>query len=200
MNTFKAATDSALLESFVSGDQQAIAELVRRYQSSIYTATYMVVRDKYVAEDILQDTFYKFIKVVMAGKYRHQDKLSGYLVRIAHNLAVDYVRRQKALPMITAKDGKDIFSVYNFSVESSLDRIERNEEKANLKWAIAQLNDKEREVVMLRYFADMSFKEIAELTNLNVNTTLGRMRRAVKSLRKHLVKQEKKYDSTLYQI
>ena len=198
MHNLKAESDSFLIESFVSGDQKAIAVLVKRYQSKVYTAANLVVKDRYVAEDILQDTFCKFIIAVREEKYKHLDKLGGYLVRVAHNLAIDYIRRKNIAPTITNYDGEDIFQFLNIREDSALDSEDANDLHARLRKAINQLPDEQREIVLLRYFAQMSFKEIADLTHINLNTALGRMRYGVMNLRKHLIQKEKEYDSKLY--
>ena len=198
MNTLKASTDLDLIESFLSGNQNAFETIVRRHQKKIYSTAMLVVRDKYVAEDILQDTFLKFFKVLNEGRYQHLDKLLPFLLRISHNLAVDYIRRTSNAPIITTANGKNIFDFLNIGDEIAFDVIDKNFEKERLKWAIAKLPEKQREMLLLRYFADMPFKEIAELINVNQNTCLGRMRYAIKNLKKYLVPKVKKYDQNLY--
>jgi RNA polymerase sigma factor (sigma-70 family) len=198
MNTLKASTDLDLIESFLSGNQNAFATLVRRHQQRIYSTAMLVVRDKYIADDILQETFLKFFKVLTEGKYQHRDKLLPFLLRISHNLAIDSVRRTRSSPVITTADGKNIFDFLNIGEEFSFDGYDKNIEKERLKWAIAKLPEQHREILLLRYFADMSFKDIAELINVNQNTCLGRMRYAIKNLKKYLVPKVKRYDQNLY--
>jgi len=198
MQTLQAVSDSFLIESFLSGNQKSFEQLVRRHQSRIFSTALLVVRDKYVAEDILQESFIRFFKVLQSGKYKEEGKLLPYLLRISHNLAIDYIRTSKKAPAITSADGEDVFRFLDLKVESTLDRMEKDELNGRLKWAIAQLPDDQREVVILRHFAQMTFKEIAELTGLNINTALGKMRYAIKGLRKHLVQKQKKYDPNLY--
>lgn len=198
MNTLKAVSDSFLIESYQSGNQKAFAQLVRRYQSRIYTTAFVVVRDRYVAEDILQDTFCKFVVVLQKGTYKHSDQLCGFLLRIAHNLAIDHVRKQTAAPKIVSPDGEDIFSFLNIPDHASLIKQNRDEMLNDLKEAIKQLPDDQREIVLLRCFSNMSFREISELTGLNINTALGRMRYAVQSLKKILLQKKEKYDPKFY--
>lgn len=198
MNSLKTVSDSALIESYLSGNQKSFEQLVRRYQSRVYSTAYVVVKDRYVAEDILQDTFCKFVLVLQKGNYTHADKLCGYLVRIAHNLSIDHVRRQKISPQIVSPDGDDIFSYLNIPDNDSLLRQDKESMLADLKWAIKQLPDDLREIVLLRCFSNMAFKEISELTGLNINTALGRMRYAVQHLKKILPKKKENYDPNLY--
>jgi len=198
MNTLKASTDSDLIESFLSGNQNAFETIVRRHQSKIYSTAMLVVRDKYIAEDILQETFLKFFKSLNTGKYQEQNKLLPFLLRISHNLAIDHVRRLTDAPVITSANGKNIFDFLNIGEEFAFDAYDKNIGKERLKWAIAKLPEKHREILLLRYFADMSFKEIAELLDVNQNTCLGRMRYAIKNLKKYLVPKVKRYDQNLY--
>lgn len=199
MQTLQAVSDSSLIESFLSGNQKAFEQLVRRHQSRVYSTALLVVRDKYVAEDILQDSFIRFFNVLQSGKYREDGRFLPYILRISHNLAIDYIRNSKRVPTITSSDGEDVFRFLDFKTESALDCMEKEERNGHLKWAISKLPDDQREVVILRHFGKMSFKEIADLTGLNINTTLGKMRYALVNLRKHLVVQKKtKYDPNFY--
>lgn len=198
MQTLQAVSDSSLIESFLSGNQKSFELLVRRHQSRIYSTALLVVRDKYVAEDILQDCFVRFFKTLQAGKYKEDGRLLQYLLRISHNLAIDYVRRLKIVPTIRTEEGVDIFQFLDFEEETTLDRMERDQDHSRLKWAISLLPDDQREVVILRTFGNCTFKEIADITGLNFNTALGKMRYAIKSLRKHLIQNAKKYDPNLY--
>lgn len=198
MQTLQAVSDSSLIESFLSGNQKSFEQLVRRHQSRVYSTALLVVRDKYAAEDILQDCFIKFFHVLQAGKYQENGRLLPFLLRIAHNLAIDYIRRSKHVPIITSSDGEDVFRFIDIKTESVLDQLEKGEMNSRLKWAISQLPDDEREVVILRHFGKMSFKEIAEVTGLNLNTALGKMRYALINLRKQLIPKQKKYDPNFY--
>jgi RNA polymerase sigma factor (sigma-70 family) len=198
MNTLKASTDSDLIQSFLSGNQNSFEILVRRYQSQVYTASWILTRDKYVSEDILQETYIKFYQVIRDGRYEHRDKVCAYLVRLAHNLSCDYLRIKNRQPVITSVNGKEIFNFLNISEEISLDSFDRDVNKERLKWAISKLPESQREMVMLRYFAGMSFKEISEMIGVNHNTCLGRMRYAVDNLKKYLVPKRKRYAQNLY--
>jgi RNA polymerase sigma-70 factor (ECF subfamily) len=198
MKTKHASTDSELIGSFLDGNIKSFEILVKRYQNRVYSTAMLVVRDRYVAEDIVQDTYLKFYQVLSENRYVHDEKTSAYLVRISHNLAIDHVRRLSRNPVITTVDGKNIFEILNIGKEISFDEFDKDKEKEKLKWAISQLPEREREILMLRYFAEMKFKEISEFTNINMNTCLGLMRSAVKHLRKHLLPKEKVYDKNIY--
>lgn len=198
MTSLKSASDSLLIESYLSGNQKAFALIMRRYQSRIYSTALLVVKDKYIAEDILQDTFCKFVGALKKGNYSHLDKLGGFLVRVAHNLAIDHVRKVNLLPKITSSEGEDVFRFLNIPEEDPFIRERKQSMLIDLKWAITQLPDDQREVVLMRCFAKMSFNEIAEITGLNINTALGKMRYAVISLKKILAKKKEKYDPNLY--
>lgn len=198
MNTLKTASDSFLIGSYLTGNQKAFAIIVQRYQSRVFSTALVVVKDRYVAEDILQETFCRFVVVLQKGTYAHHDKLAGYLLRVAHNLAIDFVRKKGNMPQIVSPDGEDIFRFLNISDNSSLYKTEKEEMLADLKEAIKELPDDQREIVLLRCFSHMTFKEIADFTGLNINTALGRMRYAVQGLRKILLKKKEAYDTNLY--
>jgi RNA polymerase sigma-70 factor (ECF subfamily) len=198
MKILHAVSDSQLLESFGSGNEKAFETLVRRHQSRIYSTAMIIVRDSDIASDIVQDTFLKFLTVFRENRYNDQGKLLPYLLRLAHNLAIDHMRELKRRPKITTSDGKDIFSFLNIPQEDALEGVEKMEANAALRHAISKLPQIQQELIILRYFGKMSFKEISELTNININTCLGYVRNGVINLRKHLVLKEKSYDSNLY--
>ena len=198
MNTLSASTDLELIESFLSGHQKSFEILVKKYQSKVFTAAMILTRDKYIAEDILQETYIKFFKVLMEGKYEHREKVCSYLVTVAHNLSFDYLRKKAKAPTITSVNGTEIFNFLNISHEISFDSFDVDVNKERLKWAISQLPEHQREIVLLRYFACMSYKEIALLINVNHNTCLGRMRYAVEALKKYLIPKRKRYAQNLY--
>jgi len=198
MNILHAVSDSQLLESFRSGSEKSFETLVRRHQSRIYSTAMLVVRDQDVAQDIVQDTFLKFFNVFKAGKYNEEGKLLPFLLRMAHNLAIDYLRKKSHFPKVTTSEGTDIFSFLNISEDEAFDTLERKESHDILRLAISKLPPIQQELLILRYFGKMSFKEISELTRINKNTCLGYVRNAVINLRKYLVPKEKSYDSNLY--
>lgn len=198
MDTLQAVSDSQLLESFRSGSEKAFETLVRRHQSRIYSAAQLIVRDQDVAHDIVQDTFLKFFRVFQEGRYADDGKLLPFLLRVAHNLAIDHYRKKSRLPMVTTSDGKDIFSFLNIGQEDAFDTLERKENHDILRLAISKLPPIQQELIILRYFGKMPFKDISELTGINKNTCLGYVRNAVINLRKYLIPKVKSYDSKLY--
>lgn len=198
MYSAQVATDAQLIDSFLSGNQKSFERIIRKYKSRVFTAANLIVRDRYVAEDIMQETFIRFFKAIHSGKYSETGKVAAYLIRIAENLAIDHKRKKQFRVTITDTAGKEILSRLNIPVETSLDAFDGHVEREKLKWAISQLPDHQREIVYLRYFADMSFKEISDYTNVNLNTCLGRMRYAVQNLKKILTPKCDSYDSNLY--
>ena len=137
-----------------------------------------------LAEDIFQDTFIKVIETLKRGKYSEEGKFLPWVLRIAYNLCVDHYRKTKRTPTITTSDGQDIFKVLKFVEESAEDRIERDETAGKVRRLIDSLPPEQREVVILRHYADLSFKEIAAITDVSINTALGRMRYALINIRK----------------
>lgn len=183
-------TDQELVRQYVSGSEQGLEELVRRHKSKIYTSIYLLVKDQYLAEDIFQDTFIKVINTLKAGKYNEEGKFLPWVLRIAHNLVIDHFRKEKRTPVVTTGDGYDIFEILHFADESAEDRIVREQTHTDLKAMIHLLPSEQKEVLIMRHYADMSFKEIAGITDVSINTALGRMRYALNNLRKMMQTKE----------
>ena len=198
MNTLQAVTDSGLLDMFRAGNQKAFETIVRRHQARLHASAMLLVRDPEVSRDIVQDTFIKFYTVFTEGRYNEEGKLLPYLLRVTHNLGIDHLRSQKKMPKITNQEGKDIFSVLNIRNEDAFDTLESRENHEVLRLAISKLPKIQQELLILRFYGKMPFKEIAELTGINLNTCLGYVRNAVINLRKHLAPQINSYDSKLY--
>ena len=198
MTTLHSVSDSGLLDSFRSGNQKAFETMVRRHQARIFSSAMLVVRDQDVAKDVVQDTFLKFYTVFSEGRYNEEGKLLPYLLRVAHNLAIDHIRAQKKMPKVTNSEGKDIFTYLNIQNEDAFDTLESKENHEILRLAISKLPKIQQELVILRFYGKMPFKEISELTGINLNTCLGYVRNAVINLRKHLSPKIKAYDSKLY--
>ncbi len=176
--------DHELVHLYIAGKETALEELIRRHKSKIYTSIYMLVKDEYLTEDIFQDTFIKVINTLKAGKYNEEGKFLPWVLRIAHNLVIDYFRKDKRTPVITNGDGFDIFDVLGFYDESIEDKMVRDQTHSDLKAMIQLLPSEQKEVLIMRHYGDMSFKEIADITNVSINTALGRMRYALNNLRK----------------
>lgn len=187
---FQMQSDQDLIHLYVAGDEAGLVELLRRYQAKIYTSIYLLVKDEYLAEDIFQDAFIKVINTLRAGKYNEEGKFLPWVTRIAHNLVIDHFRREKRAPMINNGDDFDIFEVLGNYDESTEDRLVREQTHKDLKALIHMLPDEQKEVLIMRHFGDMSFKEIADVTNVSINTALGRMRYALNNLRKMMLSKE----------
>jgi len=182
--------DHELVHLYIAGQESGLEELIRRHKSKIYTSVYMLVKDEYLAEDIFQDTFIKVINTLKAGKYNEEGKFLPWVLRIAHNLVIDYFRKEKRTPVITNGDGFDIFDVLGFYDESIEEKMVRDQTHKDLKAMIQLLPSEQKEVLIMRHYGDMSFKDIAEITNVSINTALGRMRYALNNLRKMMETKE----------
>jgi len=177
-------SDQDLVKLYIGGDESVIEELLRRHKSKIFTSIYLLVKDQYLAEDIFQDAFIKVIKTLRSGRYNEEGKFLPWVMRIAHNLVIDYFRKEKRTPTITSADGTDVLNLIQIHEESAEERMLREQTHTDLRKMIQYLPDEQKEVLIMRHYADLSFKEIAELTDVSINTALGRMRYALSNLRK----------------
>lgn len=143
-----------------------------------------MVKDKYLAEDIFQELFIKIIETLRLGKYKDENRFLYWAIRISHNLCVDHFRKIKGKPVIKTSDGQDIFNVLHFSDPNAEDIIMKTQTKGRILKLVCQLPEEQREVIILRHFADLKFREISKILNCSVNTVLGRMRYALLNLRK----------------
>jgi len=184
MRLLKSKSDQELIQMYVSGHESGLEALLNRYKSKIYTSIYMKVKDEYLAEDIFQETFIKIINTLKSGKYNEEGKFLPWAIRIAHNMIVDFFRKARRAPNIVNADGFDIFEVLEFSDESAESKMLKQQVDVDLKKMIQKLPDDQKEVLIMRHFCDMSFKDIAEITEVSINTALGRMRYALSNLRK----------------
>ena len=184
---FQLKSDQDLIHHYIGGNEAGLVELIRRYQSKIYTSIYLLVKDEYLAEDIFQDTFIKVINTLKAGKYNEEGKFLPWAMRIAHNLCVDHFRKVKRTPTIKTSDDRDIFEVINFSEPGADHRMMQGQSHERVRKMLDLLPEDQREVIVMRHYADLSFKEIASLTNCSINTALGRMRYGLINLRKMMV-------------
>ena len=179
-------SDSCLISLYKKGNEEALSSLFERHKSRIFTTVFFIVKDKCIAEDILQEVFIKTINVIKENRYNEQGKFLPWILRVAHNMAIDNFRKEKRNPKITLADGSDIFNCLKFS-ESSDDNEELSKDsKKYLKKMMLKLPDKQREVLVMRLYMKMSFQEIAKETNVSINTALGRMRYALLALRKKI--------------
>jgi len=177
--------DALLIDKYVAGNEDALAILVNRHQSKIYGYIYSKVSNRDITEDIFQETFFKVIHTLKSKKYYNEEgKFLSWVLRIASNLIIDKFRNDKKMPLDRDTDDLSVFyriSDNSLNIEKSLIKDQIN---IDLKAIIEKLPHDQKEVIMMRYFLDMSFKEIADFTGVSVNTTLGRMRYAITNLRK----------------
>ncbi len=188
--SYQIKTDQELVHLYLNGKEVALTELITRHKSKIYTSIYLLVKDEYLAEDIFQDTFIKVIKTLKAGRYNEEGKFLPWVLRIGHNLVIDHFRKQKRSPIITNTEGFDIFDVLGIYDESVEDKIVKEQTYNDLKTLIHLLPSEQKEVLIMRHYGDLSFKEIADLTDVSINTALGRMRYALNNLRKMITEKE----------
>lgn len=177
-------SDQDLVKLYLNGEESVLAELLRRHKSKIYTSIYLLVKDQYLAEDIFQDALIKVINTLRGGRYNEEGKFLPWVMRIAHNLVIDHFRKEKRTPTITSADGTDILNLLQIYEESAEERMLREQTHSDLRNMIQLLPDEQKEVLIMRHYADLSFKEIADLTDVSINTALGRMRYALSNLRK----------------
>ena len=191
-------SDAALLSAYIQGEDKAFETLVKRSKSKVYTSIYLIVKDRYIAEDLMQETYIKAIDVIKSGRYNEEGKFLAWVVRVGHNLAIDFFRKDKRYPTIVLEDGSKLFNSFEFAEESSEDIQLKADKISNVRELIKKLPDEQREVLVMRHYEELSFQEIADQTGVSINTALGRMRYALINLRKMLEKQESAYDAKLY--
>jgi RNA polymerase sigma factor (sigma-70 family) len=182
--------DQQLIHLHMEGDANALATIVMRYKDKIYTSIYLLVKDKYLAEDIFQDVFMRVIDTLKSGRYTDEGKFLPWAMRIAHNMCVDHFRKVKRSPSIRTSDDTDIFEVLNFSEPGIDQRMMSNQSHDRVRKMVDMLPEDQREVIILRHYADLSFKEIADLTKCSINTALGRMRYGLINLRKMMTEKQ----------
>jgi RNA polymerase sigma-70 factor (ECF subfamily) len=182
--------DALLVKSYVAGDENALAILINRHQSKIYGFIYSKVNDRDISDDIFQDTFIKVIKTLKSNSYNEEGKFLPWVMRIAHNLIIDHFRRNKKMPMFRETEEFSIFSIMTDNVLNIEDRIITEQVELDVQKLILELPNDQREVLMMRIYQDLSFKEISEITGVSINTALGRMRYALMNLRKIIEKNQ----------
>lgn len=183
-------SDRALLGQYLAGDQRAISQLIERHSRRVRDYIRMIVKDRDVAEDIFQETFIKAVRVIDEGRYVDSGKFLSWVLRIAHNQVIDHFRHQKQQKTITEADsGYDVLGTLRFAEPTAEDQLMNLQTAESLRLLIEELPDEQREVVKLRYYANLTFKEIAEQTDVSVNTALGRMRYALINLRRMIKEQ-----------
>ncbi len=181
-------SDSSLVSSYIDGNESALEVLINRHKHKIYSFIFSKVYDKDVAEDIFQDTFIKVIRTLKRGAYNEEGKFLPWVMRISHNLVIDYFRKNNRMPKFDNTDEFDIFSVLSDSSLNIESRIIKNQVETDVRRLVDELPDDQKEVLLMRIYDDLSFKDISEKTGVSINTALGRMRYALINLRKIIEK------------
>jgi RNA polymerase sigma-70 factor (ECF subfamily) len=190
--------DSVLITLYRNGNEAAFNLLVDRYHSKVFTTIFLIVKDQDVAEDLLQDVFVKVLHTLNSDKYNEEGKFQPWVMRIAHNLAIDYFRKAKRYPTILLEDGSNLFNSLSFAEDSSEEQRIKEETLAWVRNLIDELPEAQKEVVIMRHYLDLSFQEIAEQTGVSINTALGRMRYALNHIRKKMKQVNSAYDKIIY--
>jgi len=177
-------SDNELIQNYVNGDESALKFLIQRHQKKVFSYILVSVKNRELAEDIFQDTFIKVVNTLRAGAYKEEGKFVQWVMRIANNLKIDYYRKVQRMPSFESGDDFDIFDVLNGTDRSVEDRIIEEQINSDVKALVKLLPDEQREVLEMRIYEDISFKDIADMTNVSINTALGRMRYALINLRK----------------
>ncbi|MGQ7869135.1 RNA polymerase sigma factor [Sunxiuqinia sp. sy24] len=181
--------DNQLVQNFIDGDQLALEELVRRHKNRVFTYVVLIVKNHQLAEDIFQDTFIKVIRSLKTGKYTENGKFVSWVLRIAHNLIIDHFRKEKLLNTTSNDDTEiDLFNSQKYSDENIEDKLVYDQITEDVRKLIDLLPEDQRQVIMMRHYMGLSFKEISKQTDVSINTALGRMRYALINLRKLIEK------------
>jgi len=192
----KMISDYELITRFIKGEESCFEKLIHRHKNKVFAYISLYIRDQALAEDIFQDTFLKVIQSVKSGKYADNGKFISWVMRIAHNLIIDHFRRIKQMNTISNDNYEsDLFNSKSFAEDNVEDDMIKGQIKKDIRNMISHLPDDQREVVILRHYAGLSFKEIADITDVSINTALGRMRYALINMRRIMV--EKKISLTL---
>lgn len=186
----KVIPDSVLVSSYINGDEKSLEILIMRHKQRIFSFILSKVMDKEIAEDIFQDTFIKVINTLKRRAYNEEGKFLPWVMRISHNLVIDHFRRNKRIPKFNNTDEFDIFSVISDDVLNVEKQLIKNQILEDVRELITELPEDQKDVLMMRMFKDMSFKEIAENTDVSINTALGRMRYALINMRKLIEKHD----------
>lgn len=188
MQVFHHLSDAELIRAFIEGNDQGLETLIHRYKDKIYTAIYVLVKDKFMAEDLFQDTFLKIVKTIRDGRYSEQGKFLPWAMRVAHNLCMDHFRRSRQQVCVTLPDGTDISHLLPAADDGK--NLETRQVHEGVRALIELLPEEQREVIVLRIYADLSFKQIADITSVSINTSLGRMRYGLINLRRMITEKQ----------
>jgi RNA polymerase sigma-70 factor (ECF subfamily) len=177
-------SDQELIHAYVSGKESCINEIIQRHQARVFGYILMTVKDKEIAEDIFQDTFIKVINKLKSDSYVEEGKFIQWVMRIAHNLVIDHFRRTNRFRMVRSNDEYDVFNTIEVYDKNAEDEIIEKQTHDKVRQLVEMLPESQREVLKMRHYSEMSFKDIAETTGVSINTALGRMRYALINLRK----------------
>ena len=180
--------DQVLVRNYINGQEEALSVLVTRHQQKVYSYIRMLVKDSALAEDIFQDVFVKVIHTLKSGNYNEEGKFLPWVMRIAHNLSIDHFRKAKRFQVVQPRDEMDVLRTLKIDDLNVEDQMVKDQILKDVKKLIKELPPEQQEVLILRHYADMSFQEIADFTDVSINTALGRMRYALINLRK-IIKQ-----------
>lgn len=186
MMDIKKLSDAELVSLYKSNNERAFKVLLNRYKSKVFSTAYFIVKDREVANDLTQDVFFKAIDTIKKGKYNEDGKFQNWIMRVTHNLAIDHYRKNTKVNFVRENDEFSVFETLPFSVAPREDGMTQKEIKLLLKEHIHNLPFEQRQVLLMRHFVGMSFKEIADFTGVSINTALGRMRYALLTLKKQL--------------
>ena len=187
---WNALSDNELIARYQAGEETALKTIILRYERRLFSYLMVSVKNKELAEDIFQDTFVKVINTIRSGNYQEEGKFFQWIMRIANNLKIDYYRRIQRMPTVDGGEDFDIFTIIGSKDESVEEKMIREQTYSDLTHYVEYLPEEQKEVLKMRIYNDYSFKEIAEMTNVSINTALGRMRYALINLRKIMSKHQ----------
>jgi RNA polymerase sigma factor (sigma-70 family) len=190
MKVLSNLNDQDLINSYLKGNDYSFEILLNRHKDRVYSSIFMFVKDDELANDIFQDVFIKIVDTIRKGKYNHEGKFIQWALRISYNLCVDHFRKNKRRTKVSSSETFDILNIIESNDPNSEESIIQNQSHNKLRQIIDKLPDEQKEVVLLRHYADMSFKEISLLTKVSINTSLGRMRYALINMRKMITENE----------
>lgn len=183
-------TDKELIENYLLGDESSLETLVRRHKKEVFVSIMHIVKDRQLADDLFQDTFFKVINLLKSGKYKEQGKFIKWVLQIAHNIVMDFYRHSIKLPVYECNSDFDIFTTISIHDSNVEDKLIDEQIQNDVRKLIGVLPEEQKEIVYLRHYKGMSYKEIALATNVNINTAIARMRYAVRNLRKIVKEKE----------
>lgn len=181
-------TDSTLVSDYILGKEAALEVLIKRHQQRLFSFIYSKVQDRDITEDVFQDTFIKVIRTLKKGNYNEEGKFLPWVMRIAHNLVIDHFRKTNRMPTFKNTDEFDIFSILGDGNLNAEKQIIQEQIHTDVRELVNELPEEQKEVLIMRMYKDMSFKEISENTGVSINTALGRMRYALINMRKLIEK------------